>query len=100
MHVYLLLESIFLLPKIALKSVKYFSLKDLSDQIAGVSSTCYGTSYIPRLSLSLKGIIQNEVICQRTKVNEISLKVGRLKWQAAFHICSRTDNRYSKRVLE
>lgn len=52
-----------------------------------------------KLGVSLRDKIRNEVICQRTKVIDIALKV-RLKWPCAGHICHRTENPWSKHVLE
>ena len=40
------------------------------------------------------------VIRQRTNVIDIAQRISRLKWQWAGHICRRTDDRWSKRVLE
>ncbi|CAG9120660.1 unnamed protein product [Plutella xylostella] len=52
------------------------------------------------LGASLMDRIRNEVISQRTKVTDISVKICKLKWQCAGHICRRTDNRWGRRVLE
>ncbi|CAH0677679.1 unnamed protein product [Spodoptera exigua] len=52
------------------------------------------------LGVSLKDRIRNEVIRQRTKVIDIAQRISKLKWQWAGHICRRTDDRWSKRVLE
>lgn len=39
------------------------------------------------LGVSIKNVIRNLVIRQRTKLNDVVLKVNRLKWQWAGHIC-------------
>ncbi|CAG9118773.1 unnamed protein product [Plutella xylostella] len=52
------------------------------------------------LGVSLMDRIRNEVIRQRTKVTDIAVKICKLKWQWAGHICRRTDNRWGRRVLE
>lgn len=52
------------------------------------------------VGVSLKDKNRNELIRQRTKLTDITLKVGRMKWQRASYICRRTGNRWSKHVLE
>ncbi|KAG7305016.1 hypothetical protein JYU34_010462 [Plutella xylostella] len=52
------------------------------------------------LGVSLMDRIRNEVIRQRTKVTDIAVKICKLKWQWAGHICRRNDNRWGRRVLE
>ncbi|CAG9116424.1 unnamed protein product [Plutella xylostella] len=52
------------------------------------------------LGVSLMDRIRNEVIRQRTKVTDIAVKICKLKWQWAGHICRRTDNRWGRRDLE
>nr|ADI61818.1 endonuclease-reverse transcriptase [Bombyx mori] len=52
------------------------------------------------LGVSLKDKIRNEIIRPRTKVIDIAQRVSKLKWQWAGHICRRTDDRWSRRVLE
>jgi hypothetical protein len=48
----------------------------------------------------LRDRIRNQVIRQRTKVTDIAHRISMLKRQWAGHISRRTDNRWSKRVLE
>ncbi|CAG9134349.1 unnamed protein product [Plutella xylostella] len=50
------------------------------------------------LGVSLMDRIRNEVIRQRTKVTDIAVKICKLKWQWAGHICRRTDNRWVRRL--
>jgi hypothetical protein len=52
------------------------------------------------LGVSLRDRIRNEVIQQKTKVTDIAHRIDMLKWQWAYHISCRTDNRLGKRVLE
>lgn len=52
------------------------------------------------LGISLRDKIRNDVIRKRTKVTDIASKISKLKWQWAGHVCRRTDNRWSKRILE
>ena len=52
------------------------------------------------LGVSLKDRIRNEVIRQRTRVTDIAHRISKLKWQWAGHVCRRTDERWSRRVLE
>jgi hypothetical protein len=49
---------------------------------------------------SLRDRIRNQVIRQRTKVNDIAHRISILKWRWAGHISRRTDNCWGKRVLE
>ncbi|KAA5634901.1 hypothetical protein F3G63_34400 [Pseudomonas aeruginosa] len=50
--------------------------------------------------ISLRDKIRNEEIRRRTKVDDIALKVSRLKWQWAGHICRASDARWGRKVLE
>jgi hypothetical protein len=52
------------------------------------------------LGISLRDKVRNEIIRQKTKVTDVVQKCSRLKWQWAGHICRRTDDRWSRRVLE
>lgn len=47
----------------------------------------------------LRERVRNEPIRQ-TKVTDIVQTCSKLKWQRADHICRRSDNRWSKKVLE
>jgi hypothetical protein len=52
------------------------------------------------LRVSLRDRIRNEVIRQKIKVTDIAHRISTLKWQWSGHFSHRTDNRWSKRVLE
>ena len=52
------------------------------------------------LGISLRDRLRNEEIRRRTKVTDIALRISKLKWQWAGHVCRRTDNRWSRKVLE
>ena len=52
------------------------------------------------LGVSLRDKIRNEVLRHKTKVTDIVQICSKLKWQWAGHVCRRTDDRWSRKVLE
>jgi hypothetical protein len=58
-------------------------------------------SYSDACQVKIMGFLIDRVIQeQRTKVTDIVQSISTLRWQWAGHIIHRTDNRWSKRVLE
>ena len=52
------------------------------------------------LGVSLRDMIRNTVIRNRTGVTDIAQSVGTLKWRWPGHIARRTDDRWGRKVLE
>ena len=52
------------------------------------------------LGVSLRDRIRNTEIRRRTKVEDVGVKIARLKWRWAGHISRRDDGRWSRRLLD
>ncbi|KAL0891826.1 hypothetical protein ABMA27_015090 [Loxostege sticticalis] len=71
---------------------EYVSHLRFADDIVVMAET------VQDLERMLEGL--NDASRRRTKVTDIALKISKLKWQWAGHVCRRTDDRWSRRVLE
>ncbi|KAL0819976.1 hypothetical protein ABMA28_007973 [Loxostege sticticalis] len=71
---------------------EYVSHLRFADDIVVMAET------VQDLERMLEGL--NDASRRRTKVTDIALKISKLKWQWAGHVCRRTDDRWSRRVLD